>query len=113
MRLKIHSFIGIFALLLAGFAGSLSSDTAASSPLVATTNVTNVDRNHPPAVVAVSYRTSAFSSFTNSVTDAAIQDRSSVSAVPDVDIWTMLVAILGLISLRLWHGGKKRLPVIQ
>ena len=113
MRLKIHRFIGIVALLMAAFSGSLSSDTAASSPLVATTSVTNFDRNHRPEVVAVSYRTPAFSSFASTATDAAIQDRSSVSAVPDVDIWTVLVAILGLVSLRLWHGGKKRQPVIQ
>lgn len=113
MPLKIHKFIGALALLMTAFAGSLPSATAASTSPAATTNATHATRNHPPEVVAVSYRTPAFSSFAGSAAAAQIQDRSSVSAEPAVDVWTMLVALLGLVSLRLWHGGKKRLPVIQ
>lgn len=116
MRLNIRNFIAVFVLSLAGLAGSLSCDTAASSLQVATTNaahVPNTDGNHKPAVVAVSYSTPAYSSFASSGTNAAIQDKSSVSAVPEVDIWTMLVAILGLAGMRLWRGGKKGLPAIN
>lgn len=110
MRLKIRNFIGVFALSLAGLAGSVSGDTIASSLQVATTNA---DGNHKPAVVAVSYSTPAYSSFASSGADAAIQEKSSVSAVPEVDIWTMLVAILGLTGMRLSRGGKKRLQAIN
>lgn len=113
MRLNIHNFMGIFVLSLAGFAGSLSSDTAASGMQVASTNVTNVNGNHRPAVVAVSYSAAAYPSYASSRADAAVADKSSISAVPEVDIWTVLLAILGLIGMRLWHGGKKRLPTIN
>ncbi|HUW28408.1 MAG TPA: hypothetical protein VMV97_07350 [Sulfuriferula sp.] len=112
MCLKIRNFIGAFTLSLAALAGSLSSDTVASSLQVVTANA---DGNHKPAVVAVSYSTPAYAypSFTSSGADAAIQDKSSVSAVPEVDIWTLLVAILGLTGMRLLRGGKKRLPAIN
>ena len=113
MRLKIHRFIGVVTLLMAAFAGSLPSDTAASSSPEVTTNATNASRNRPPEVVAVSYRAPTFSGFANSATAVQVQDRSSVSAEPAVDVWTMLVALLGLVGLRLWHGGKRRQPVIQ
>ncbi|WP_161984181.1 hypothetical protein [Sulfuriferula plumbiphila] len=111
--MNIRNFIAVFGLSLAGLAGSLACDTAASSLQVATTNVTHAVGNHKSAVVAVSYRTPAYAGYASSVTDAAAVDKSSVSAVPEVDIWTMLVAILGLTGMRLWRGGKKGLPAIN
>ena len=110
MRSKIRNFIGVFALSLAGLVGSVSSDTVASSLQVATTNA---DGNYKPAVIAVSYNTPVYSGFSSSGANGAIQDKSSVSAVPEVDIWTMLVAILGLTGMRLLRGGKKHLPAIN
>lgn len=117
MRLKIHNLIAAFVLLMVGSAGSLANDATATSLRTASTNETSRDEKHKPAVVAVSYSPTAYSNFTISRTDAAIQhqsqDKPSVSAVPEVDIWALLIAILGLAGMRLRRGGKKYLPTLN
>lgn len=111
MRLKIHKSIGMFAWSLALLAGSLPGDSIASSMQVA---MTDVGVNRKPAVVAVSYSTPVYAAYASpAADDASIPDKLSVSAVSEVDSWTMLAVILGLISMRLWRGGKKNLPVIK
>ena len=113
MRLKMRNFIGVFALSLAGLAGSLSGDTAASSLQEATRNASNAEGNRQPVVVAVSYGTPAYTSYASPEADAAVADKSGVSAVSEVGVWTVLLAILGLAGMRLRRGGKKYLPAIN
>jgi hypothetical protein len=111
MRLKTHNVIGMFAWSLAILAGSLPLDSVASVQRVATTDM-GVNRH--ASVREITYGEPVYSAYARpAVNDAPILGASSVSVVPEVDRWTMLAAILGLVSMRLWRSGKKRLLVIQ
>ena len=111
MRLKINKVIGMFAWSLAILAGSLPLDSVASVQSVATTDM---GVNRQASVRAISYGAPVYSAYSRpAVNDASIAGASSVSVVPEVDRWTMLAAILGLIGMRLWRGGKKQLLVIK
>lgn len=115
VRFNIRNFIGVLALSLAGWASPLSSDASASGLQTATANGTGAHENRQPAVVAVSYSAPAYSymSYAGSAEDVTAADKPSVSAVPEVDSWTVLLAIAGLVGMRLLHGGKKRPPAIN
>lgn len=108
MRLKIHTFIGVFGWSLAILAASLPVDSMASGE-----HMTTADRRvyRQPAIRAISYRAPVYAAYARPVVKDS--DTLSVSVVPEVDTWTMLVAILGLISMRLWRSGKKNLLVIK
>ena len=111
MRLKIHEVIGMFAWSLAILAGSLPLDSVASVLSVATTDM---GVNRQVSVRATSYGAPAYSAYSRpAVNDASSPGASSVSVVPEVDRWTMLAAILGLVGMRLWRSGKKKLLVIK
>ena len=111
MRLKTHNVIGVFAWSLAILAGSLPLDSEASVQRVATTDM-GVNRH--ASVRAISYGAPVYSAYSRpAVNDDSIPGASTVSVVPEVDRWTMLAAMLGLISMRLWRSGKKKLLVIQ
>jgi hypothetical protein len=108
MRLKTHKLIGMFAWSLAILAASLPLDSVASVQRVATADM------GVTSVRAISYSAPVYSAYARpAVNDAPILGASSVSVVPEVDRWTMLAAILGLISMRLWRSGKKKLLVIK
>jgi hypothetical protein len=108
MRLKLHNVIGMFAWSLAILAGSLPVHSVASD-----LRVTATDRgvNRQAAVRAISYSAPVYAAYARPVVNEP--DTLSVSVVPEVDRWTMLAAILGLISMRLWRSGKKNLLVIK
>lgn len=108
MRLKIHNFIGMFGWSLAILATSLPLDSVASGEHVAT-----ADRGvyRQSAIRALSYSAPVYAAYARPVVKDS--DTLSVSVVPEVDNWTMLAAILGLISMRLWRSGKKNLLVIK
>jgi hypothetical protein len=111
MRLKTHKLVGLFAWSLAILAASLPVDSVASVQRVATAEM---GVNRPPTVRAISYGAPVHSAYPKpAVNDVSIRSASRVSVAPEVDPWTMLVAILGLISMRLWRSGKKTLLVIQ
>ncbi|HQT33827.1 MAG: hypothetical protein ACYC39_12485 [Thiobacillus sp.] len=111
MRLKTHKLVGLFAWSLAILAASLPVDSVASVQRVATAEM-GVDR--PPSVRTIAYGAPVYSAYSRpAVNDASSRGASRVSVAPEVDPWTMLVAILGLISMRLWRSGKKKLLVIQ
>ena len=40
-------------------------------------------------------------------------DKSSVSVVPQVGIWSLLAALAGLMLMRIWLGGKRKLSSIR
>lgn len=108
MRLKTHKLIGMFAWSLAILAASLPLDSVASVQRVATTEM------GVTSVSAISYGAPVYSAYARpAVNDSSIPRATSVSVAPEVDRWTMLAAILGLISMRLWRSGKKKLLVIQ
>lgn len=114
MRLKINNFIGMFALLLAGLMGPWMGNALAATEQTANQRIQNADNTSRPDIVAAAYRTETFSDYISLRSEAAVTtDKFTVSSVSEVDVWTMLVAIFGLISLRLWHGGKKRFPAIN
>ena len=109
MRFKTHKLVGLFAWSLAVLAASLPVDSVASVQRVATT-----ERGVTPSVRTIAYGTPVYSVYSRpAVNDAPIRGASRISVAPEVDPWTMLVAILGLISMRLWRSGKKQLLVIQ
>lgn len=111
MRLKIHNAIGVFAWSLAILAGSLPVDSVASGQSVATADM---GVNRQASVRAISYAAPVYSAYSRPVVNnASISDASSVSVVPEVDRWTMLATILGLIGMRLWRSEKRNLLVIQ
>lgn len=111
MRLKIHKLIGMCAWSLAILAGSLPLDSVASVQGVATTEM---GVNRQASVRAISYGAPAYSAYARpAVDDASIPGASNVSVVPEVDRWAMLAAVLGLIGMRLWRSGKKKLLVIK
>lgn len=113
MHMKIGNYIAAFALLLAGLAWSLPIDTAASGLQKTNQNTSSVNENRQPDVVSVSYEPAAYTNNDSPGEDAAVADKSSVSAVSEVSVWTLLVAVLGLAGMRLQRGGKKYLPVIH
>ncbi|MHB1174971.1 MAG: hypothetical protein ACYCZJ_07595 [Sulfuriferula sp.] len=114
MQLKIKSFISVMALLLAGLIGPLSSEAGAASAQVTNPGTSAVGSTSQPDFVAAAYGVAAFSDYTRSGQDTEVSaDKLTVSSVSEVNIWTMLVAIFGLITLRLWHGGKKHFPAIN
>lgn len=119
MQLKIKSFISLFALLLIGVISPFSSDAVASTAQIETPGKPAARSTNRPDIVAVAYGTEAFSDYARSRPDAEVSaeklpaNKLGVSSVSDVDVWTMLLAIFGLISLRLWHGGKKDFPAIN
>lgn len=111
MRLKIADPIGKFAWSLAILAASLSSGSMASVQRAATTDM---DASRLPAVRAVSYGAPVYyASPGAALKGASLSGASSVSVAPEVDGWTMLAAILGLVGMRLWRGEKRKLPVIK
>ena len=109
MRLKLHKFIGMFAWSMAILAGSLPLDSVASVQRVATTDISV---NRQASVRTISYAP-AYSAYSSGGSDASTAGASTVSVVPEVDRWTMLAALLGLIGMRLWRSGKKKLLVIK
>lgn len=114
MQLKINNFIGVFALLLVGLMGPLMGDAVAATEQTANQRIQNADNTSPPYIVAAAYETETFSDYIRPRPQATVApSKYRVSSVSEVDVWTMLVAIFGLISLRLWHGGKKRFPAIN
>lgn len=114
MRLKINNLIGMFALLLAGLMGPLMGNALAASEQTENQRIQNTGNTRPPEIVAAAYETETFSDYIRPRPQAAVApSKYRVSSVSEVDVWTMLVAIFGLISLRLWHGGKKRFPAIN
>lgn len=119
MHLKIKSFISLFALLLIGVISPLSSESVASTAQVENPEKPAAHSTSRPDIVAVAYGTEAFSDYARSRPDTEVAaeklpaNKLAVSSVSDVDVWTMLVAIFGLIALRLWHGGKKDFPAIN
>lgn len=125
MRLKLHKLIGIFVWPLVILAASLPIDSVASvlqgsvlqSSVFQSMATTDLGVNRPPSVRAVSYGAPIYpysaSPRSAEAKNASRMGASSVSAAPEVDGWAMLAAILGLISMRLWHGGKKKLPAIK
>lgn len=111
MRLKTHKLVGMFAWSLAILAASLPVDSVASVQRVATAEI---GVNGAPSVRTIAYGSPVYSAYARpAVNDSSIPRATSVSVAPEVDRWTMLAAILGLISMRLWRSGKKKLLVIQ
>jgi len=111
MRLKTHKLVGMSAWSLAILAASLPVDSVASVQRVATTEM---GVNRPPSVRTIASGEPVYSTYPRpAVNETSIRGASSVSVAPEVDPWTMLAAILGLVSMRLWRSGKKKLLVIQ
>ena len=111
MRFKTHKLVGLFAWSLAILAVSLPVDSVASVQGVATAEM---GVNRPLSVRTIAYGAPVYSAYPRpAVNDASSRGASRVSVTPEIDLWTMLAAILGLISMRLWRSGKKQLLVIQ
>lgn len=111
MRLKTHKLVGMFAWSLAILAASLPVDSVASVQRVATAEM---GVNRPSSARTIAYGAPVYSAYPRpAVNDASSRGETRVSVAPEVDPWTMLAAILGLIGMRLWHSGKKKLLVIQ
>lgn len=111
MRLKTRNAIGILTWAVAILATSMSSNSFASTQRVTTTDA-NVE--HRPAVRTLSFNAPAYTGYIRpDVSEAPDPDRPSVSAVAEVDSWSMFAAVLGLIGMRLWHSGKKNMPIIK
>jgi hypothetical protein len=113
MHMKIGNFVAVFALLLAGPASSLQNDTAATDLQKTNPNPSTITGYRQPAGASVSYETVANTNNAGYGADASVTYRSSVSAVPEVKVSAVLLAILGLAGLRLQRGGKKYLPAIN
>lgn len=114
MKLKMKSLIGVIALLMAGLMSPLPSEAGAVNAQVTKQAMPAARSKARPEIIAVAYEPEAFSDYTRSGPDAEVStDKLTVSSVSEVNIWTMLVAIFGLITLRLWHGGKKHFPAIN
>lgn len=110
MRMKTHTALGVLAWSLAILAGSLPVDGVASGFRAETIDV---DVNRQPALrAAASYSAPVYSTYTRPAANDR-DDTLSVSVVPEVDSWTMLAAVLGLIGMRLWRGSKKNLLVAE
>lgn len=110
MHMKIQTAIGVFAWSLAILAGSLPVDSVASGVRAEAMDM-EMDRQ-PTLRASASYGAPVYSTYSRpaaNVPDEAL----SVSVVPEVDIWTMLAAILGLIGMRLWRSSKKNLLVTE
>lgn len=45
--------------------------------------------------------------------NAASPDQSTISVVPQVGIWSLLAALAGLMLMRIWLGGKRKLSTIR
>lgn len=107
MRLKIDNVIGMLGLSMTLLAVSLPVESIASGEHV----VTDTGASRQLAIRTVSNGIPVYTAYAR----PAAQDSNtlSVSVVPEVDHWTMLAAILGLISMRLWRSGKKNLLVIK
>lgn len=45
--------------------------------------------------------------------NAASPDQSTISVVPQVGIWSLLTALAGLMLMRIWLGGKRKLSTIR
>ena len=116
MCLKVSHSVGVSAWFLAMLAALLSFDTLASSMQITTADL-NVNRKASVAVsVAVAaYGTPVGASYTAYVGPVADEASSKVNVSPasEVDGWTLFVAIMGLIGMRLWRVDKKSLPVIN
>lgn len=111
MRLKIADPIGKFAWSLAILAASLSSGSVASVQRAVTIDM---EVSRLPAARAVSYGAPVYYASPRAVREgASLPGASSGSVAPEVDGWTLLAAILGLISMRLWRGETRKLPVIK
>lgn len=113
MRLKTHDAIGMLAWSLVILAGSLPGASIASILYVTTTDL---HLNRQPAVRTLFYSAPAHATYADAdfvMNDAPVPNKSSVSSVPEVDGRTMLAAILGLIGMGLWRGGRKTLPIIK
>lgn len=109
MRMKTHTAIGMFAWSLAILAGSLPVDSGASGLRAETIDM---DVNRQPALrAAASYSAPVYAYTRPAANDP--DDALSVSVVPEVDSWTMLAAVLGLIGMRLWRSSKKNLLVVE
>lgn len=112
MRMKIQTAIGVFAWSLAIVGGSLPADGVASG-LRAEAMDMEMEMNRQPALRAsASYGAPVYSTYSRSAANGP-DETLSVSVVPEVDSWTMLAAVLGLIGMRLWRSSKKNLLVAE
>ncbi len=112
MCLKTRCAMVLLGCLLAMLAMSLSGHSAASSM-----------RGHAPdreaeyqaqgKKIAYSLPVYADRAVPVARNTGASQDPQDESSVSEIDHWTMITATLFLIGMRLWHGGKKNLPLIQ
>lgn len=110
MCMKRHS-IGLRGYALVIFAASMSFGATASSMQA---KATEAGAKPPSAIVAASYNVPLYAGYSRPESaPIAVADKSSGSSLSEVDNWAMFAAIMGLISLRLLHKGKKHLPVIK
>lgn len=120
MHMKSSSPIRIYLGLLATLAAASSIDAVASSTVVTTADL-NTGR-HRQAVVAIA-RYDGPAQATRAVYTVPSVDRRPVEmnaprvsehemSEPEVGGWKLLLAVIGLIGIRLWHAGKKTLPLI-
>ena len=111
MRLIMRNYIAIMILSLGGLSSSLA-DSSAPIPQSETSLVSSFSVNSPILGTA-SNKVPAYLNYLQDDNDAVQGDRFPVSTVADVDIWTLLAVIFGLIALQLWNRGDRRLHVIN
>ena len=121
MHAKNCGFIGVCVWIFAALATSLSFDTIASSldtkKQITTVKMSMAKLNMEREIAVISTVNSgpALVSYTNYARPDAddVSGKATVSQRPAIDGWKLLAAILGLVGMRLWHAGKKSLPVID
>lgn len=104
----VRSYLGLLAALAA-----LSFDACASGEIISTADL-NTSRR--AAVATVAYDGAAGAARAVYTVPAVDRPRGpprgeSVSE-HEVDGWKLLAAVIGLVGIRLWHAGKKILPLI-
>ncbi|HEY9099606.1 MAG TPA: hypothetical protein VIN38_12110 [Thiobacillus sp.] len=112
MCLKTRYVMVLFGCLLAMLAMSWSGHSAASSMRG---HASDGEAEYQAQVKKVAYSLPVYADRAVPVARGAgaSQDVEAVSSVSGLDHWTMIAATLFLIGMRLWHGGKKSLPLIQ
>lgn len=113
MHMKSPHPIRIYLGLLATLAAASSIDAGASSIPITTADL-NTTRQASVATAAYdgpAHATRAV--YTVPVVDQRpVQINASSVSEHEVDGWKLLLAVIGLIGIRLWHAGKKSLPLI-
>ena len=112
MCLKTRYAMVILGCLFIMFVMSLSGHSAASSMRG---HASDGEVEYQAHVKKIAYSLPAYADRAGPVARDAetSQDPQAVSSVSGIDHWTMVAATLFLIGMRLWHGGKKSLPLIQ